>query len=312
MTKGYVKNAGLKYQLKQHLKSLDKRGTSKHQAKQEYKEYCKANNIKWNPAKADGIFSDKSMEITKVNCTRFINWVQANYSPDERRLLEDTRPMATQYLQDCINRGLAPSTIHTYANSLSKIYNCSANDLIKTPQRITDEFTKHKPISHYEDKKGDFNITKHSDLVTFNRATGCRREEITGDGKAQVGVSSKDIYEKDGKVYVNVIGKGGKARTIEVRQEYKREVLRIKEERKDQKKLFEGRQYPARTPSHSFRREYAKEKYKEIENRERQLRPIENNYKTKDGRMFNREILKELSKQLGHNRIDVVANNYLR
>ncbi|GAA0067905.1 hypothetical protein UT300002_26880 [Clostridium perfringens] len=69
-----------------------------------------------------------------------------------------------------------------------------------------------------------------------------------------------------------------------------------------------------RMDEHALKREYASLKYKEIGNAFRESKiEIRGDYHTRGGshRTFDRSILKEVSKNLGHNRINVVVKHYL-
>ena len=68
------------------------------------------------------------------------------------------------------------------------------------------------------------------------------------------------------------------------------------------KPLF--KRYTRKIDNHALRREYAKNRYKEIAE--------EKDSEEKDYRGYDKEVLRVLTQDLGHNRLDVVIYNYLK
>ncbi|EGD49971.1 hypothetical protein TheetDRAFT_3220, partial [Thermoanaerobacter ethanolicus JW 200] len=109
----------------------------------------------------------------------------------------------------------------------------------------------------------------------------------------------KDIYEKDNRLYVHVRnGKGGKEREVPILREFQERVSEIVKKVRDKGKerLFE--RIPSRIDVHSYRREYAKQRYREIRGKE-----------YKKGQEIKRieKAVREVSRNLGHNRENVTV-----
>lgn len=104
-------------------------------------------------------------------------------------------------------------------------------------------------------------------------------------------------------------GKGGKPRVAPVLREYEQDIREIKERTQRQEKVIEN--IPKQAPIHAYRGEYAKNLYQEI----KQERGVEKDrerdiIRTRDGRRYDRDITRQVSRALGHNRVDVVVSNY--
>lgn len=307
---------GLKKQILDKVKDLDRIGQSKHAAKQEERARAEREGIRWSVAKVEGIYSYRTKDAVIQAGMQYTDWLQSqeHIKPADRRYLDDAKKYVGEYLQGRINSGYSAWTIRSEASHLAKIFGCSSVDFgVDMPKREQKNKVKNtKKLEDFANKKHDFNWKKHNDLVTFNRATGARRSEILGT-KTRPGISSKDIYQKGDKVLCRITGKGGKTRTVEVLSQYREDILRIAEERKEQGQLFVGRQYPVRTPSHLMRQEFARERYAyERDRLDREQPDRERNfYITRDGQVYDRDALAATSRQLGHERVDVVVNNYL-
>ena len=75
-----------------------------------------------------------------------------------------------------------------------------------------------------------------------------------------------------------------------------------------------GYKVDERIDVHGLRREYACARYKELERelgREGRELNREETYRTRDGHVYDKVVLKKLSKALGLNREDVVVKHYL-
>ncbi len=94
--------------------------------------------------------------------------------------------------------------------------------------------------------------------------------------------------------------KGGKERDAHILEKYQEKLKNVLESREMGKPLFES--YTKKIDNHAFRREYAKNRYAEI---------LDDRNDKMDYRVFDKFVLEVLTKDLGHNRLDVVIYNYL-
>lgn len=286
------------YQVIERLKSLQRFGESKHLAKQEEKIRCLEEGRTWNPARVEGIYSFKTYHVYKEHCLDFANWVR-----DEKQVrdLDQARQYVGEYLQKQIDEGKSAWTIRLKAAACAKLYGCSSNEFgVKLPTRAREDIHRSR-VERSHDK--NFSECRNRDLVEFCRATGLRRKELER-------VTWRDVYRDErGRVMVHVEqGKGGREREVPVLRGREERVWEIREKAKEEgrERLFE--RIPNRADIHSYRREYAMARYQELEREGFGGREF---YHRRDGRKLDREILAEVSKNLGHNRIDVVARHYI-
>jgi hypothetical protein len=142
------------------------------------------------------------------------------------------------------------------------------------------------------DKK--YNSNNNKDQIMCAKASGCRRESV-------LVVTPECFIWQDGlPVKVHLIEKGGKERDAHILVKYQENLKSVLENKEMGKPLFES--YTKKIDNHAFRREYAKDRYQELlGNREDEM----------DYRGYDKRVLKELTMDLGHNRLDVIVYNYL-
>lgn len=261
-------------------------GQSKHQDKQQ-------NGGK--PAR-DKIYASITMDNYIDSVSRFLRWAQRTHGC---RYIEEAEEHVREYLEQRMKTH-SPWTVRAECAGISKLYQKSMHSWgVDLPARRRDDIVQHR-----EDKwVGHFSPQRNADLVSFSLATGLRRREL----KAAV---PDDVYEEDGLVYVNTVGKGGKFRVVPC---LNREPLRIAQAAAaaGKTKIFDH--VPKYTPAHMYRAQYAQTMYAQL------ARPLEEIPKderyicrgAKKGIVYDRLALIQTSKALGHNRCDVIANNYL-
>ncbi len=296
---GKRRSGSLKFQVFEKVDSMKCFGQKKHSAKQAEKERCKILGIRWNPSRIPGkIFSWRTADIVKEKGLNFVAWEKENH-PEMKILKEIHREHVGEYLQLRIDKGLSSWTIRQDASALAKLFDCESKDFgVEIPMRRLQDIIKNTgPVK-------DFNYKKWADLVNLGKACGMRRESADVLGP-------QNFFIQNGILMVHLVEKGGKARNVPIRLEYREWILAFIGKRKGQLMV---EHYPNRTPWHRFRQDYAAGLYKEIEARLDRTHPNRKKelYRCRDGRIFECDILLEVSFALGHNRIDVVASNYLR
>ena len=153
------------------------------------------------------IYSWGTINTYRAQCCRFARWARSERGC---RTLEDARPVAGDYLEREIARGLSPYTIRTEAAALAKLYGCTSDDFgVEMPQRSRARITRSREA--VERDKG-FSPVRNSALVDVAECTGLRRAELaclTGD---------KLISHGDGtySVLVDRGTKGGRVRVAPV------------------------------------------------------------------------------------------------
>lgn len=231
------------------------------------------------------------------------------------KTLDECREYVDEWLKNGIDRGLSAYTQKLNACSLAKLYNCSSKDFnVKTDVRHRVDITRSRG-EKVRDKH--FSEEKNKELVEFCKATGLRREELkclTGD---------KLIYE-DGvyKIVVNRGSKGGRPRKVPVIGNVGLVINLMRNAGSN--KIFE--KIKSGADIHSYRSNYATSLYKSIARKIDDIPFDKINKGT--GRAYQSEVyvcradlkgikydkiaMLEVSRALGHNRISVIAEHYLR
>lgn len=268
-------------------------------------------------AKKDGTFKDKiySWQTYKTymkQANEFAKYCKENY---KCRTLDECRKYVNEWLQKGIDRGLSAYTQKLNTCSLAKLYSCSSSDFgVKTDVRHRANITRSRG-EKVRDKH--FSEDRNKELVEFCKSTGLRREELkclTGD---------KLIYENGAyKILVNSGSKGGRPRKAPVIGNVDLVVNLMRNA--GHNKVFE--KVKSGADIHSYRSKYATSLYKSL------ARPIESIPYDKvnkgTGRAYQSEVyvcradlkgvkfdkvaMLEVSRALGHNRISVIAEHYLR
>lgn len=306
------KKGSLKYQIIMDLDKLQMYGKSKHQAKMEEKARCEKEGIPWNPSRVQGIYSIKTYDKYKDICIKFGEWAKREHGIKDLESLKNKK-LAKEYLEYRQQAGDSPYSLRLYGSAMAKLLGCGSNEYgFKYPVRSREVITRSR-LERFHDK--EFSYEKNKDLLEFGKATGLRRTELSllKPEQIQRDKTGRVIIEIDKEKY-GPQSKGAKNRITHVLLDKQEHVWAMRE-----KAITEGRDrvfenVPNRLDEHALRREYAQERYREVI-QERQERGIEihSNYHTRDGsgRHFDKDALREVSNDLGHNRTEVVVKNYL-
>lgn len=301
---GYKNKLSLVAQIKQTLDSRLAIGQSKHQAKIEGVSH-------------EYIYSWETYRSYMKHCNYFASWCKdQQYITDtlghKARSLEECRPFVDDWLKTRVS--LSAYTQKLEASALAKLYGCSTKDFIKTSTRNRSLITRSRGKKV---RDANFSEENHKDLIAFCCSTGLRRAEL----KALTG--DKLIF-KNNKPYIVVSSgsKGGRYREAPVIGDVEL-VIRMMQAASN-KKVFD--KIPNGADIHSYRSDYATAIYNSL------ARPIQEipfdarNRGT--GRLYQKEVyncrgdqkgvkldkiaMLEASRALGHNRISVVAEHYIR
>ena len=299
----------------QKIDSLLRIGESKHLAKQVYKERCKVNNIPWNPAKSPFIHSTQTAESYRQTVGEFCTWLKTE-KPEvwkTKDLSNVDKKIAYEYLQYREKQGCSAWTISKDMSALNKVLDLGLNKKEGGLQeRSLQNISRSREEKSHDQK---YNPANYKDQIEFSKAFGVRRESICG-GQYQVKESS--LFRCGGKIYVSVIEKGGRYReapclakyqssieskyNITERETYTKEQFIESYYRNKGNYLFNT--YTNKIDNHAFRAEYATNLYRELAE---QKETVINDY-----RGYDSVVLKEVSEALGHSRINVVADHYLK
>lgn len=268
-----AKRPSLYHQLLTELKALIRFGESKHRAKQIEIERAHARGETGFGVAPRGIYSVKTYISYRQTCYEFARWAK----DPGARTMEEAYDLVPEYIKSRIEKGYSPWTVRKDRSALRKVFKDKTLAAeVKIPRRRLDEIKRSR---HPVKMDKHFSPEQNRDLVDFAKATGLRRHELEAVTKA-------DVYEQDGQIYVYVRqGKGGKPRTVHVLSEMVERVREIVKRSPDDGPLFPN--VTKTMDVHSYRREYAQQRVLEADE-------------------------SEVTKDLGHNRVDVLRMHYLR
>lgn len=284
------RSGSLTYQVLETLKSKRAFGQSKHQDKRA-------------GCTMDRIYSYKTFDVYKEGCNAFVKWVKDRYPAADRRTLNQCRSYVDDYIRWMQDTGKSPSTQKTRIAALAKLYGCRMTDFIPTEKRSRALVTRSRKETNTDKVT---NLDRHKDLLTFATATGLRRREISQ-------VRGSDIQKENGDLFVYVRkGKGGRPRKALVLPEYATQISKFAQNAgAGEDRLFPS--VPKNLDIHAQRALYASMMYEKL------ARPIESLSRSerydcrKDmaGIHLDKKAMLTVSQYLGHNRIGVIASNYL-
>lgn len=299
--------SSIKHQFNQVMRSKKRFGQKKHIEKK-------------ITGKTEGIHSYKTYTQYLNSVMKFADYIQKNHS-EIKSIKQITNEHAHEYLEHLYKEhDLRPTTIQTYAAAIGKVTGMSI-----------DKFNYNLPTKcSIEPQKGrigntqHINIYKHEDLTDFTKNTGCRRCEAQSITPHQIRIDERGnvfLDFKENRDWQKQT-KGGRPRIItKIPKQYQETLIRIKETAMENnyKTIFENKTNNTfnKIGLHQYRRDYAQNLYKSMSEDYKKLNGY---YPKRDyicrskhaGESYNRRILKEISEQLGHSRVDVVINNYFR
>lgn len=262
----------------------------------------KRSTDKMNASTQDKIYSENTFLTYKRQFKYFADWLEQVHP--EVKTLDEARLFVDDYLKELIEKGKSPSSISTAKSGIAKVFQVGAEQFIATPERTRAGIKRSR-----FDVKQDSHVSNKTEerLSKFTSATGLRREEMKR-------IEADDLFFKGGKAYLSVTKgtKGGKSRVVEIVGISDGETKDIIEWIQGQK----GRLFPKVSKhydNHHYRSVYAKRIYDRYARKENDI-PLKERYvmrKDRAGEVFDRLAMAVVSKNLGHNRISVVAQHYL-
>lgn len=293
----------LHQEVKAHLRSMERYGESKYQAKRD------------GSAK-DGIYSYSTAKLYNRECQKFVEYVK-EVSPQGRfTSLEDARAYAKDYIaRENADMSKSAYTVKMERSALAKLYGINGKELGEVRDRARADITRSrertvisektgKEVKNQSTRAGHFSEKNHAELVEFARSTGMRRSEMES-------VRGNQLFERDGKFYIHMEKgqcKGGRERDIPIIGNVER--VREMMERANDNKVWN--KVPSAMDVHHYRSEYASKLYRELA---RDIIPKNDRYCCRNdlkGVWYDKTAMREVSEALGHSRISVIAEHYLR
>lgn len=305
---------GLKFQLINKLDSLNRIGTSKHD--QQVKNAALGLGYK-----SEYIHSIRTMELYKDDVSRFVLFLKDN-NYDFKNISDISRNAVKQYVMSRNDK--SAWTSHVSLAAMNKLFNynlTTAECCLKTRQ-VTQIHNNRNETAHRELDK-----LRNSEQIKLIQACGCRRSSVT-----KINYNSC-IFNSSGKVEsIRCKEKGGKLNTYYVLPAYQDWLTSkiVTLVATPEKSLFTEFDANKHVNSHYYRNEYSCNLYNQLKdelNNEKgfyndsqymyyainptkvseNLRRYGENYKG-----YDTMLLSMLSQSLGHYRLDVCVNHYLR
>ncbi len=241
------------------------------------------------------IHSENTYKTYKSQVNHFADWCKKN----QIKTLETALKSVNDYMNYLKDK--SSWTQSTALNAIAKAFNMHTTDFsYKLPSRMRSDIVRSRSAA---DRDKHFSPENNKDIIKFCDCTGLRRRELNT-------IKGSDLIYKDGKPYIHVIhGKGGK----------QRDVLIIKDTKfvEDMcKRAGDGLIFPkvhTAMDVHHYRGNYATNLYLMYARPLDQI-PKEDRYICRGdmkGKIFDRKAMQIVSNNLGHNRICVIASNYL-
>lgn len=257
-------------------------------------------NIKNEHNSTPYIHSDRTYKTYLAQCNHFADWLSEQGVTDCDKAWE----LVPDYLKQLELDSKSSWTISTAMNAIAKAWGVSTAEIKYTAPKRERASIKRSRYTVERDKH--FSIVANKELIAFCSATGLRRRELLSIHGTDI------IYGDNGKLMIRVTGKGGKTRCIDViGTPYEMNIVRKTMEKANSGKVF-GHIHSA-FDVHYYRSIYACKAYR---SKARDLGILDKSEKyvcrkDKAGTVYDKQAMLYASKQLGHNRIDVIAYSYL-
>ncbi|GLB46023.1 hypothetical protein WR164_00050 [Philodulcilactobacillus myokoensis] len=275
------------------------------------------------------IYTKQSLKVHLSRVKSFYKWAKSNQIKAYK--LNDIKPkMVADYLNYQQKIGRSPWTISADLLMFNHTEVGSGNwNSSLTKKKIKDDYgyklqrRQSKLITHSRGYTGKSWIQNHKreyerykDPIDIARAFGLRRDEIIGNHTSH-GVRASSFVNNHGKMQVQTIGKGGKYRVANCLGSYNQNMLNkygnraiseplgkddLKKKWAKEKPLFNAN---ARDVGfHAFRSEYAINRFEELNTGK------DNNQININGYVGDKSAFEQVSKDLGHNRLDVLKSYF--
>ena len=289
----------------------------------------------------DKIFSRNTYRTYWKHTKYYLSYLKENHP--ECTTLKKARSYVGEWLKAREEEGLSAWTIQTEAKALGKLFGITPEDqdYYDPPKRERKDIKRSRlPVKR--DKH--FSESNNFEFVSFCKGTGLRKSEVTKlKGKDLVSAAEirqmlesetdlsswhvqalKDATQFDDEYFLHVIGKGGRERYSPIIGEYADQIVARMIRTLPESKVWLN--VPSNADVHSYRSYYATEVYK------RYARDIDSipfdeinkgtghKYqsevyvcrKDEKGRKLDLLAARKASYSLGHRRVEIIANNYIR
>lgn len=301
-----------------------------------------------NGTDRDKIFSFNTYQTYWKHTKYFIKWIQEKHP--ECTTLKSAKKHVNEWLQTRVDQGLSAYTVQTEAKAIGKLYGIQPDDpeYFNPPKRERANITRSRG-DRVRDQH--FSVANNDELIKFCQGTGLRRSELValkgsdlvtkeqiqkkievleskeglnpGEDKQLKMLQDANMFDVEYFTYVRN-GKGGRERLSPIVGKNAAKIIgRMKDTPKDAKVW---QHVNSNADIHSYRSDYAVTIYKQYARSIEEIPYDRVNKgtgkrfqsevyvcrKDESGKRLDKKAMLICSKALGHNRIEVVANNYIR
>lgn len=301
-----------------------------------------------NGTDRDKIFSFNTYQTYWKHTKYFIKWIQEKHP--ECTTLKSAKKHINEWLQTRVDQGLSAYTVQTEAKAIGKLYGIQPDDpeYFNPPKRERANITRSRG-DRVRDQH--FSVANNDELIKFCQGTGLRRSELValkgsdlvtkeqiqkkievleskeglnpGEDKQLKMLQDANMFDVEYFTYVRN-GKGGRERLSPIVGKNAAQIIgRMKDTPKDAKVW---QHVNSNADIHSYRSDYAVTIYKQYARSIEEIPYDRVNKgtgkrfqsevyvcrKDESGKRLDKKAMLICSKALGHNRIEVVANNYIR
>lgn len=298
----------IRQEIKTALRSMERFGESKYEAKR-------------TDLMKSGIYSFSTAKAYNRDCQRFADYVISQHG-NRYISLGDAQKYAEGFIKSELDAGKSVYTIKAERAALAKLYQCDGRKICELPNRSRADITRSreryvtsektgKRILNPSSRAGHFSEKNHREIVEFCRSTGLRRSELQqlrGDQLRSVDINGRTEYAiiLDGSQC-----KGGRSRWIPIVVGDVKNVINLMESA-GSAKVFAA--VPAAMDVHHYRSQFATELYRAV------ARPVDEIPRNEryccrgdlKGTWYDKRAMQIVSEALGHNRISVISEHYLR
>lgn len=203
-----------------------------------------------------GITDNQTVTAYKKDCKLFAAYCKEQGVKRPDQLQGKEKELLQGYEKQLEASGYSPATIHRRLAAPCKATNISMSEIEK-PKRTSGKITRSRNEKANRQGKREIEDERYSRLVTFQRAVGIRRAELSR-------LTATDLTtDESGYLCVYVAkGKGGKRQLQRLLPEDEGTVLEIFQAADPGQKLFSKEEMQNKIDLHGIRREHAQKAYK--------------------------------------------------
>lgn len=202
-----------------------------------------------------GITDNQTITAYKKDCKLFAAYCKEQGVKRPDQLQGKEKELLQGYEKELEASGYSPATIHRRLAAPCKATNISMSEIEK-PKRTSGKITRSRNEKANRQGKREIEDEKYNRLVTFQKAVGIRRAELSRLTGADF------VIDEMGYLCIYVErGKGGKTQLQRILPEDEKTVLEIFQSADPGQKLFSPEEMQNKIDLHGIRREHAQKAY---------------------------------------------------